>query len=85
MPRLCIPSKLKTAQRRSLEKASELLDELTCSTIHGFCHDLLRTYSVEATIDPGAEILDRDQADFVFGAIFDQWWRDRLDESQSRT
>jgi CRISPR-associated exonuclease Cas4 len=78
--RLCIPSKLKTAQRRSLEQASELLDELTCSTIHGFCHDLLRTYSVEAAIDPGAEILDRDQADFIFDAIFDHWWRDRLDE-----
>ena len=78
--RLCIPSKLKAAQRRSLEKASELLDELTCSTIHGFCHDLLRTYSVEAAIDPGAEILDRDQADFIFDAIFDHWWRDRLDE-----
>jgi len=43
-------------------------------------HDLLRTYSVEATIDPGAEILDRDQADFIFDAIFDHWWRDRLDE-----
>lgn len=78
--RLCIPKKLKAAQRRALEKASGLLDELTCSTIHGFCHDLLRTYSVEAAIDPGAEILDRDQADFVFDAIFDQWWRDRLDE-----
>jgi CRISPR-associated exonuclease Cas4 len=78
--RLCIPSKLKAAQRKSLEKASELLDELTCSTIHGFCHDLLRTYSVEATIDPGAEILDGDQADFIFDAIFDHWWRDRLDE-----
>jgi CRISPR-associated exonuclease Cas4 len=78
--RLAIPWKLKATQRRSLEKASGLLDELTCSTIHGFCHDLLRTYSVEAAIDPGAEILDRDQADFVFDAIFDQWWRDRLDE-----
>lgn len=78
--RLCIPTKLKASQRRSLEKASELLDELTCSTIHGFCHDLLRTYSVEASIDPGAEILDRDQADFVFDAIYDQWWRNRLDE-----
>jgi CRISPR-associated exonuclease Cas4 len=78
--RLCIPKKLKAAQRRALEKASGLLDELTCSTIHGFCHDVLRTYSVEATIDPGAEILDSDQADFVFDAIFDQWWRDRLEE-----
>ena len=78
--KLGIPRKLKRNQLAALRKASGLLDELTCSTIHGFCHDLLRTYSVEAAIDPGAEILDGDQADFVFKSIFDQWWRDRLDE-----
>jgi CRISPR-associated exonuclease Cas4 len=67
-------------QRNRRPCADTHFDELICSTIHGFCHDLLRNYSVEAGIDPGAEILDRDQADFVFGAIFDQWWRDRLNE-----
>jgi CRISPR-associated exonuclease Cas4 len=78
--RLCLPEGLSAAQRAELQKGAVHLDELTCSTIHGFCHDLLRTYSVEAAIDPGAEILDSDQADFVFDAIFDQWWRDRLSE-----
>jgi CRISPR-associated exonuclease Cas4 len=60
--------------------ASERFDELTCGTIHGFCHDLLRSFSVEAGIDPGAEVLDADQADFVFDSTFDRWWRERLDQ-----
>src|SRR5258708_37376796 len=32
--RLCIPSKLEAAQRKSLEEASGLLGELACSTSH---------------------------------------------------
>jgi CRISPR-associated exonuclease Cas4 len=78
--RLCLGRGLTAAARAVLQGAAAHLDELTCSTIHGFCHDLLRTYAVEAAIDPGAEVLDRDQADFVFGAIFGRWWRDRLSE-----
>src|SRR6185312_11810727 len=70
-------------QRKALRAASDRLDELNCGTIHGFCHDLLRTYSVEAAIDPGAEVLDADQADFAFDAIFDRWWRNRLDKPVS--
>jgi CRISPR-associated exonuclease Cas4 len=77
--RLSLPDGPTTKQTEALRAASERLDELTCGTIHGFCHDLLQTYSVEAEIDPGAEIIDGDQADFAFDAIFDQWRRDRLD------
>jgi CRISPR-associated exonuclease Cas4 len=72
-------------QKEALRAAAERLDELVCGTIHGFCHDLLQTYSVEAGIDPGAEIIDSDQADFAFDAIFDQWWRDRLDQALPAT
>ena len=43
-------------ERHVLLDARKRLDELTCTTIHGFCHALLRTYAVEAAIDPGAEI-----------------------------
>jgi CRISPR-associated exonuclease Cas4 len=78
--RLSLPSGPTADQTKALRAASDRLDELHCGTIHGFCHDLLRTYSVEAAIDPGAEVLDADQADFAFDAIFDRWWRDRLDK-----
>jgi CRISPR-associated exonuclease Cas4 len=77
--RLCVPDGPTPEQRRSLMAASKQLDELTCGTIHSFCHDLLISFSVEAGIDPGAEVLDADQADFVFDSTFDRWWRDRLD------
>jgi len=80
--RLCLPKGPTPTQQAALREAVSRLDELTCSTIHGFCHDLLRTYSVEAGVDPGAEVLDRDQADFVFDAIFDQWWKNRLNNSR---
>ncbi|OCK59851.1 UvrD-helicase domain-containing protein [Bradyrhizobium sp. LMTR 3] len=77
--KLCLPAALGPERRDALGTAAERLHQLTCSTIHGFCNDLLSAYAVEAGIDPGAEVMDRDQADFVFGAIFEQWWRDRLD------
>lgn len=77
--RLCLPNGPSAVQKTALRGAAAQFDQLVCSTIHGFCHELLATYSVEAGIDPGAEILDGDQADFAFDAIFDQWWRNRLD------
>jgi CRISPR-associated exonuclease Cas4 len=80
---LAFGTDLTEAQRTALEQARAHLDELTCTTIHGFCFDLLRTYSVEAAIDPGAEILDSVQADLAFGSIFEQWLRRRLDQAES--
>src|SRR5262245_60880706 len=65
-------------QSQALQEAAKQFDELTCTTIHGFCHVLLRIYAVEATIDPGAEIIDRTQADLAFATIFERWLRDRL-------
>ena len=79
--RPALPSGPDAAQTAMLRSAAKRLDELTCGTIHSFCHDLLRTYSVEAAVDPGADVLDGDQADFVFDAIFDRWWRGRLDRT----
>ncbi|MBR0777296.1 UvrD-helicase domain-containing protein [Bradyrhizobium diazoefficiens] len=79
--RPALPSGPDAAQTAMLRAAAKRLDELTCGTIHSFCHDLLKTYSVEAAIDPGADVLDADQADFAFDAIFDRWWRGRLDRT----
>src|SRR4051794_7360954 len=61
--RLAFPGGVTREQHAALKEARTRLDELTCTTIHGFCYDLLRTYAVEAAIDPGAEILDGVQAD----------------------
>jgi CRISPR-associated exonuclease Cas4 len=86
----CVPKELQiifpritTQERASLVQARKHLDELTCTTIHGFCHTILRTYAVEAGIDPGAEILDDTQVDLTFRTIFGRWLRDCLDRKET--
>jgi CRISPR-associated exonuclease Cas4 len=76
--RLAFPSGPTREQSQALQEAAKRFDELTCMTIHGFCHVLLRIYAVEAGIDPGAEIIDRTQGDLAFATIFERWLRDRL-------
>lgn len=64
--------------KKNLEIAQQLLGEMTCTTIHGFCKRLLKPYPVEADIDPGASILDPAQAALLFEDVFEEWVRDRL-------
>jgi CRISPR-associated exonuclease Cas4 len=81
---LAFRSEVPPAQKEALRAAREHLDELTCSTIHRFCHDLLRIYAVEAGIDPGAEVLDEVQGELAYASIFERWLRGRLDELEAR-
>ena len=76
--RAALPDGLSEEQHRHLSAASEALDEMTCSTIHGFCQRLISPYPVEADIDPGATVMDRDQADLAFREIADAWLREEL-------
>lgn len=61
-----------------LEAAAARLDELTATTIHGFCQGLIRAYAVEADIDPGAAVMDAGQEDALFERVFTQWLSRRL-------
>ncbi|MDE0362092.1 MAG: UvrD-helicase domain-containing protein [Rhodospirillaceae bacterium] len=76
--RIAAPDGLSEDQRRHLAAAIERIDELTCSTIHGFCQRLIKPYPVEARIDPGATVMDSDQADLAFSEIVDSWRREEL-------
>ena len=76
--RIALPDGLTEDQRRHLDAAIERIDELTCSTIHGFCQRLIKPYPVEAGIDPGATVMDSDQADLAFSEIVDSWLREEL-------
>ena len=76
--RVALPKGLSDEQRRNLAAADAALDEMTCSTIHGFCQRLITPYPVEADIDPGAGVMDRDQADLVFAELIDAWLREEL-------
>ena len=76
--RIALPDGLSDEQRRNLAAADAALDEMTCSTIHGFCQRLITPYPVEADIDPGAAVMDRDQADLAFAELIDAWLREEL-------
>jgi exodeoxyribonuclease-5 len=81
--RVALPCGLSDDHRRHLSAAVETLDEITCSTIHGFCQRLIRPYPVEADIDPGATVMDRNQADLAFAEITESWLREELDGDAS--
>jgi ATP-dependent exoDNAse (exonuclease V) beta subunit len=76
--REALPDGPTEAQRRALSDAAGKLDELTATTIHAFCQTIICSYAVEADIDPGALILDATQAEAAFEAVFEQWFRRRL-------
>ncbi|MDB5577511.1 MAG: UvrD/REP helicase [Bradyrhizobium sp.] len=68
-----LPDGLSVAQGSALRSAAENFDGLTTATIHGFCQELIRGYAVEADIDPGAQVMDKDTAELSFGQVFDAW------------
>src|SRR5271157_626128 len=64
---------LSAAQRESIERGAQALDEITCTTIHGFCQQLVRPYPVETGIDPGATIIDPEAADLAYQDLVQAW------------
>lgn len=76
--RIALLGGLSDTQKAHLAAASAAIDEITCSTIHGFCQRLIKPYPVEADIDPGASVMDRNQADLAFIEIVEAWLREQL-------
>ena len=76
--RIALPDGLSDAHKDNLVAATAAIDEITCSTIHGFCQRLIKPYPVEADIDPGASVMDRNQADLAFIEIVETWLREQL-------
>lgn len=72
------PSGVTAGQRTALASAQHDLDALSCSTIHSFCQTLLTPYPVEADMDPGASVMDREEADALFTEVLDTVLRERL-------
>jgi ATP-dependent helicase/nuclease subunit A len=79
---IAFPQGLGTEQRRNLEAAAATLDQLTCTTIHGFAKALIRPYPVEAEMDPGADIVDPAEADLAFAERYDAWIKARLSKEE---
>lgn len=75
-----LPNGLDPDMRAHLERAAEMLDGLTTTTIHGFCQIILADHAIEADVDPGAQIMDEDHAVALFERVFDAWLGRRLSE-----
>jgi exodeoxyribonuclease-5 len=72
------PEGVSSKQLKNLEAAKRVLDQLTCTTIHGFAQALSKPYPVEAGIDPGAYIIDPAEADLAFTERFEAWLKEHL-------
>jgi ATP-dependent exoDNAse (exonuclease V) beta subunit len=75
---LVLPQGLEADARERLARAEASLDDLTSTTIHGFCRDLVRPYPVEADVDPGARVLDALESELLFEDVRERWLRQRL-------
>ena len=78
-----LPAGLSAAQHENIELGAQALDEITCTTIHGFCQQLVRPYPVETGIDPGAEIIDPAAAELAFQDLMDAWLSARFGRDRS--
>jgi exodeoxyribonuclease-5 len=72
------PSGVSDAQRQNSIRAKQSLDELVCTTIHGFAQVLIKPYPAEAGIDPGAEIVDPTEGDLAFNERYLNWIKEHL-------
>lgn len=79
-----LPGGLNDEQRANLEKGAAELDELTCTTIHGFCQKLITPFPVESGQDPGASIIDPAVAKLAFDDLVDAWLSARFGRSPDR-
>src|ERR1035441_2582767 len=70
---IALPEGLSDEQLAAISLAHQTLDELTCTTIHGFCQQLVKPYPVEAGIDPGATIIDPEAADLAYQDLVQAW------------
>lgn len=73
-----LPGGLNAGQLENLTRAGDNIDDLLCSTIHGFCQRLINPYPVETNSDPGATIADAGRATLLLEETIDQWLRDQL-------
>lgn len=74
-----LPDGLGEAQRTALAAAVPHLHEITCATIHSFCHELILAFPVEADIDPGATVLEGAEYDVAVEATLREWVSERVE------
>ena len=71
--KIALPEPLSDGQMQNLALAASHLDELTVSTIHGFCQEAIRSYAIETKLDPGSRVIDAAGADDLFEGVLSEW------------
>ncbi|WP_246705514.1 exodeoxyribonuclease V subunit beta [Rhizobium sp. P40RR-XXII] len=64
-----------------LEAAAPQLDEITATTIHGFCQGIIRSHGLAAGLDPGSRVVDATVAEALFDEVLAEWLKDKLADS----
>lgn len=80
---IALPGGISARQLQRVAKARTSLDELTCTTIHGFCRQLIRPYPVECSMDPGAAVMNEADTELAYEFEFRSWLRQRLNTGPS--
>ena len=79
-----MPEGLTDHHKAALESGAAALDEITCTTIHGFCQQLIRPYPVETGLGPDAEIIDPAAAELAYEDLMKAWLSARSDVTEER-
>ncbi|HKR65324.1 MAG TPA: UvrD-helicase domain-containing protein [Thermoanaerobaculia bacterium] len=59
--------------RRAIAHHLENIDALRSQTIHSFCQSLLRTFPIEAGLDPQFKIIEGFERSLLYGQLYDAW------------
>ena len=59
--------------RRLLGRHLQNIDALRSQTIHSFCQSLLRTFPIEAGLDPQFGIIQGFERSLLYGQLYDEW------------
>ncbi|KAB2684424.1 UvrD-helicase domain-containing protein [Brucella tritici] len=72
---------LDAAALARLEAAAPRLDEITATTIHGFCQGIIRSHGLAAGLDPGSRVVDATIAEALFDEVLAEWLKGQLADS----
>lgn len=63
-----------------LDAAAPHLDEITATTIHGFCQGIIRSHGLAAGLDPGSRVVDETLAGALFDEVLSEWLNGKLSD-----
>jgi ATP-dependent exoDNAse (exonuclease V) beta subunit len=61
-----------------LDTAAPRISEITTTTIHGFCQNILRSHGLDAGLDPGSRVVDETIAEALFDEVLAAWLTEKL-------